>query len=479
MNVSLRGAFTALLFLALSSCVADSAPIEGTGNNDTPNNASTNNAATSNATTNGSTGDCADRLTQCGTECIDTTVNPQNCGACGNDCADDDRATSCVRPLCVVGSCAFEQLDDGTECLSEQFGAGVCDNGSCIECVADSDCVDFPTDNDACWTASCNAGTCDYTVPDPDASCGDSTCSDGAAVLANTCGSDGTCSGGGGPVQCSPYACDMTGTSCLESCSTSADCLDGFSCDNGTCRAGTQVNATIDASIVDVDLIDWLVANTGYAAGTTLTGTVTIATGVDVGASDPTSPSLRIRPLPASSDITIVIEGRILGAGGNGGDVEGTSTSFVGLTPGQDGGTALVVEPQPATVSIRVDNRGVIGGGGGGGAAGYSKDDNDDIGTAGGGGAGYNPGAGGIPIGNLDEPSPGQPGTSTSGGAAGSWDRYAGGAGGDLGQPGLPASTSEVAGVSRGGGPGAAGLAIQGMNNFSWIAQGTVIGPTN
>jgi hypothetical protein len=150
---------------------------------------------------------------------------------------------------------------------------------------------------------------------------------------------------------------------------------------------------------------------------------------------------------PEFVDITLMINGRVLGRGGDG-------QYFLSDTG--PGGTALYTR-----YPIVVDNQGIIGGGGGGGGLGSTT--GEFVEAGGGGGAGYPPGTGGGGIiGN------GQNGTTTTGGLGGSQgETYAGGNGGGLGQAGQ--STTHAAG-------GAAGIAVDGESYINWTNEGTIHG---
>ena len=411
-------------------------------------------------------------LEECGGECINTNSNVEHCGACGNDCADDPRNTQCVEPSCAEATCSFDAHADGEACTLGD-GPGVCTGGDCVECVADTECVAPPTDNTQCWEGSCESdNTCTYAVPDPTVVCGNPTCSGGQLTQPNQCGSQGECSTDGATQSCGAYLCNDAGDACLTQCTDDSDCQE-VACVNGQCSASFGFDLTLSSDQRNVDLADELAVD-GWDRTTPIDGTLTIANGVDVGSDDPAVAAFVIDALPDGSTVRLVVEGRILGAGGDGGNVYGHGSEppyFRGFDAGGDGGHALSIVDQPSGVTIEVDNQGMIGGGGGGGAPGYSKDDNDDIGTGGGGGAGYVPGRGGTAEATLDEPNDGSGGTRLSGGAASGWDGYDAGAGGDLGQDGLPATSSESEGTA-----GVAGAAVTGASAITWTTQGDIRG---
>ena len=157
---------------------------------------------------------------------------------------------------------------------------------------------------------------------------------------------------------------------------------------------------------------------------------LTINSGVKVYSNSTSQPALETGNLPSGSTVTIVNNGTIVGAGGNGGTgghCYGTDCTYTG-TPGGSGGNAV-----NTTVALTVNNtNGYIygGGGGGGGGAGLLDEHNTGgeswyrhSGGGGGGGAGRNPGTGGPggngPGDNILPGGPGADGTTSSGGSGG------------------------------------------------------------
>lgn len=256
-----------------------------------------------------------------------------------------------------------------------------------------------------------------------------------------------------------------------------------------------------------------LANNSGWNGTIPLRLTVTVNSGVVVG-SDTTGAAAFFTDsgFPSGSQLSLVNNGYIVGAGGEGGRGGGDNNGGAGGTGGGAGGQAL-----NAQYPISVTNNGVMGGGGGGGGGAgpfvypyyyYGGGNNPQLqtgyrgncGGGGGGGAGRfagSPGRDGDGDGNWDDVNGGNTFTAGGGsltggggGGAGQYNNY-GGAGGGLGQPGSPSNagykpevpSSEDSAGSGAGGPsavnpgGAAGACVAGIGNVTWLATGTRLGP--
>lgn len=233
-----------------------------------------------------------------------------------------------------------------------------------------------------------------------------------------------------------------------------------------------------------------------YIAGSTDI-TVQINPGVTVGSSTvPAYAFLVPSAFNPGDSITVVNNGNIYGAGGNGGN-GANSTGGNGAT-GTGGGNSIYVN-RPTTIT----NNGIIAGGGGGGGGGaaagatYTTGKNftyfGTSGGGGGGGAGNNVGSGGTSGANDSSGatggSPGSSGTATTGGAGGAGGTSAntnppntggnGGTGGGSGSAGSKGGDGNVVGVgpvATGGSGGAAGNYITGNSLVTWPATGTRYG---
>lgn len=200
-------------------------------------------------------------------------------------------------------------------------------------------------------------------------------------------------------------------------------------------------------------------------------------------------PAIQIEGFSLSMTFVINNRGTISGGGGFGGigsiySVDPFDCPFDNIAfPGTNGGDAIKITS--SSVSVHVNNHGIIAGGGGGGGGGGGIGLNN-YGGGGGGGAGIDLGSGGYGGGQVQyennicfiysQALSGENGTATTGGAGGSGvgsgsTGGAGGGRGQIGQNGLG---------SNGGIGGLAGKVISGgtgntlTNNGSGTSYGTV-----
>ncbi|MBW2264237.1 MAG: hypothetical protein JRG91_19910, partial [Deltaproteobacteria bacterium] len=120
--------------------------------------------------------DCADPLYPCGDDCVDLTSDASNCGACGVQCDLPHTTGSCVDGVCVVTGCEDGWYDiDGDpyngceyECTAT-LSAESTDDGSCTDGL-DNDCDGRTDDEDPdcgpCVPEFCNEldDDCDMLV---------------------------------------------------------------------------------------------------------------------------------------------------------------------------------------------------------------------------------------------------------------------------------------------------------------------------
>ena len=184
-----------------------------------------------------------------------------------------------------------------------------------------------------------------------------------------------------------------------------------------------------------------------------------ILAGVKVTSTSRTLPSFDVGSWPSFDEITLIIEGDLRAAGGDGGQAHLPGINS-GQTNGLDGGTALYTR---VSINLELPTGGKLWGGGGGGGGGASF---GGQGGGGGGGAGDIPGAGGYGGGS------GLSGTTTTGGTRGvpGPNGYYGGNGGG---PGIAGDN----GVGSTG--GAAGYQIDGVSYVTvTVNLGDRRGPT-
>jgi hypothetical protein len=217
--------------------------------------------------------------------------------------------------------------------------------------------------------------------------------------------------------------------------------------------------------------------------------TYTINAGVVIGSANTSLNAFLISASFLSTDtVTVINNGRITGAGGNGGRGSDQRPGGTGAAGGGGGGTALSVAR-----AVTITNNGTVAGGGGGGGGGggsyfgrNAKSDDNIAGGGGGGGAGAVAGSGasgGTAAGqeNNYNGNAGGAGTLTAGGGGGATNGGGYGAptgyGGAGGGPGV-AGTNGVNGQvgSSGGAGGAAGFYAVGNSNITWAVTGTRLG---
>ena len=175
----------------------------------------------------GGAGQCSPGLARCGEECVDTSSNPEHCGACDSPCPGGQ--------VCDVGACSDSCSSGKTNC--------------------DSACVDLDTDPlhcGDCSTAcnvgeSCGSGGCVVTCFPGQTACGSScvdletddqhcgkcgvSCAPGEACQAGKC----VISCSGGQKECSG-ACVDTQTNQNHCGACGAACKAGEACSSGQCK---------------------------------------------------------------------------------------------------------------------------------------------------------------------------------------------------------------------------------------------------
>jgi hypothetical protein len=242
--------------------------------------------------------------------------------------------------------------------------------------------------------------------------------------------------------------------------------------------ARVAVNLTIASNTQNYDVF----TNRGptYVAGNTDV-TVTVNPGIIVGSSTtPTYAMLVPSAFNPADTVTIVNNGLIYGAGGNGGP--GGSGGTVPGNAGGTGGNAIFAN-RPTTITNNGTVAGGGGGGGGGGGANAARVGTRSGGGGGGGGRGNSGGGFGAGGPANSSGAPGGSGTPTSAGGGGAGGTFSGrnggpgGTGGGLGATGGGGAPGN-SGVtnSSGAGGGGAGNYIVGNPFVTWPATGTRLG---
>ncbi len=185
--------------------------------------------------------------TPCGTSCVDTTSDSQNCKTCGNACATTvaNATATCVNGACsfsckpgyspCAGGCA-NFSGDGNNCgaCGNACGPGAtCSGGACV-CNTGTGC-----------NGCCNGNKCETAVSASSCGKGGATCA-ACPISSEVCASVAT----GGVCQC-PTGDTQCGSACVNTqtdssncgtCATSCASVSGSSCSGGhcTCPSGTQ-----------------------------------------------------------------------------------------------------------------------------------------------------------------------------------------------------------------------------------------------
>jgi hypothetical protein len=212
-------------------------------------------------------------------------------------------------------------------------------------------------------------------------------------------------------------------------------------------------------------------------SGDDFTLTIIVQTGAIVGGSVLGQPSFHVGDWTGFNAVTIsiIVNGRVQGRGGKGGDGHTTNMPIDGGAvgqPGEAGSTAIY-----SRRAVFVENNGqILGGGGGGGAGGRSTWASNRESGGGGGGQGYIPGSGGVTFDGTRNFRASTPGTTDVAGIGGWGANGAKNRGGNGGLAGQPGTAGLSAGADPGKAGGAAGLAIDGVSYLTISGPGTITG---
>lgn len=184
-----------------------------------------------------------DGAAYCEGRCTDTQSDPDNCGGCGNTCAD---GMSCNAGVC---ECPVGQTDCGGACVDTLFDAdhcGACGN-SCGFCFENSLRA---CDDGACGCecsdgfGNCSLGNgCETNLQTDSAHCGfcGNACADGESCSAGICecpADRAVCGGTCVDTQIARNHCGSCGNACADGASCNAgacECPDGQTSCDGTC----------------------------------------------------------------------------------------------------------------------------------------------------------------------------------------------------------------------------------------------------
>jgi hypothetical protein len=251
--------------------------------------------------------ECTGGTTLCGSECVDTTLDPGNCGGCANVPNAGDHICASGE-VCSSGSCGIECTGGttlcGSECVDTTLDPGNCGGCANVPNAGDHICAAGEVCSSGSCGVSCGGGTtlcgteCVDISIDP-GNCGG--CANDPNPGDNICGAGEVCSAGGCDVSCGGGT-TLCGTECVDTnfdpgnCGGCANdpnpgdhiCLAGEVCNTGTC-------------------------DVSCGGGTTLCGTECVDTNLDPGncggcANDP-NPGDHICPSGESCDTgTCVLE---------------------------------------------------------------------------------------------------------------------------------------------------------------------------
>ena len=158
-------------------------------------------------------------LTACGASCVNTKIDPENCGGCGKPVGPNQ---TCVasKPTCIANyaDCDVNAPGCETNTQTDSLHCGTCPNA----CKAGADCQ-----AGACGCSPTTPNDCGATCQQ---CCNDTQCSDGNSCTAETC-NNGACESA---LECASGGLCCSGTGCFECCSD-GDCTGNKVCTGNQC----------------------------------------------------------------------------------------------------------------------------------------------------------------------------------------------------------------------------------------------------
>lgn len=159
-------------------------------------------------------------LMRCQDSCVDTDVDPENCGGCG-ELVGLNQICVAGQPQCAAGydDCDDDPKDCETNTQTDSLHCSACGAACKAGAICDAgSCICAPSTPNDCGSS------CEQC-------CDDSQCSDGDSCTVDSC-DDGVCAPAG--QECASGGNCCAGTGCFECCGND-DCPQGRMCSNNQC----------------------------------------------------------------------------------------------------------------------------------------------------------------------------------------------------------------------------------------------------